>query len=155
MCCFPAYDINQLQCCGDVNRLAPMLPGVVYELFLDYWQPSPGCREADIRCLGNRLSTFLRGAAGVHVHMYQNDILNVPKDQSTFDCSVLLEKLARKRTRNLVHPHACGMRADAPVVHLYTHKQYHTSTQLLLDTITLISGPIDGKAVQHVHNIIS
>ena len=78
-----------------------MLPGVGYEIFLDYWQPSYGNAEGDIRHVGNRLCSFLRGAAGVDVHIYQNDVLNMPKDQSSFDCSLLLEKMARKRLRNL------------------------------------------------------
>ena len=48
--------------------------------------------------MGNRLCTFLRGAGAVNVHIYQNDPGNVNKDMSTFDCCILLEKLARNQT---------------------------------------------------------
>ena len=95
---FPAgHDTDQLQCCGDVRRLPPMLSGPVYELYLDYWEPSPGSNEQDIRFMGNRLSAFLRGASAVHMHVYQNDVQNVDKDMSTFDCCILLEKLAQNQ----------------------------------------------------------
>ena len=33
---------------------------------------------------------------------------------------------------------------------MYIHRQYHSATELLLDMITLISGPIDGKAARFV-----
>ena len=146
-----AGDVDQLHCLGDVKGLqrdAPMLPGVAYELFLDYWQLATGSAEGDILHMGNRLCTFLRGAAAVDVHLFQNDVLKIPKDQSAFDCSILLEKMARKRVPNFGH--RWSLPIGAYRVHMYTHRQYHSSRELLLDVITLISGPIDGKAARYV-----
>ena len=37
-----------------------------------------------------------------------------------------------------------------PSVNLYTHKQYRTATELLFEMITLTSGPIEGRALDHI-----